>query len=230
MSRSKTIHTHHFIAGLSLSLLLTTHPVWANGPTDSKTGEAEQTRCAAPSAEQPLETRIGSAGILYNLAEHPKSIRAVAAKLLSSALDGEDAIPAAACGAGCTASGAPEVIYRVAPKVFLPDAKQAPLCLSLEADTTRKPLQFAVQEFKSVEALNAWVMEFSQGRGELGKQLYAQCGGNCSPRYEFHIAQGEGGLKVETSVICGLARDTASEEYEVSTALRRRCALSAGPN
>ena len=230
MSRSKTIHIRHFMAALGLSILLTTQGAWANGPIDHKSGEARRARCATTSAEQPLETRIGSAGILYNLAEHPKSIRSVAAKLLSSALDGEDAIPAAACGAGCTASGASEVIYRVAPKVFVPDAKQAPLCLTLEAETTRNPLQFAAQEFKSVEALNAWVMEFSQGRGELGKQLYAQCGGNCSPRYEFHIAQGEGGLKVETSVVCGRARDTASDEYEVSTALRRRCDVSSGPN
>ncbi|MBM4226778.1 MAG: hypothetical protein FJ164_03360 [Gammaproteobacteria bacterium] len=214
-----------FLPGL---LALSAAPfVLANGPLDGTARGTTAGQCPEASAEQPLETRTGSAGILYNLAEHPKSIRAVAAKLLSDALDGGEKVDGAACGSGCTASASPEVVYRVAPKMFLPKAEQAPLCLTLEADTTKAPLSFPPQEFKSVEALNAWVMEFSQGRGDLGKQLYERCGGNCSPRYEFHIAQGAGGLNVETSVICGLARDTASDEYEVSTAVRRRCALPA---
>jgi hypothetical protein len=229
MSRSKTIHIHSLTLWLGLPILLAAPLVLANGPLEDTAGSSTMRKCPEVSAEQPLETRIGSAGILYNMAEHPKSIRAVAAKLLSNALDGQDNSNGASCP-GCTASASPEVVYRVSPKVFLPAAKQAPLCRTLEAATSKAPLRFAPQEFKSVEALNAWVMEFSQGRGELGKQLYDQCGGNCSPRYEFQIAQGEGGLNVEASVICGLARDTASDEYEVSTAVRRRCALPAAAN
>lgn len=230
MSRSKTIHIHPLAPCLGLTVLLAMPLVLADGPLEGSARGATPGTCPEVSAEQPLETRIGSAGILHNLAEHPKSIRAVAAKLLSNALDGRDDGDSTPCGPGCTASPSPEVVYRVTPKVFLPDAQQAALCLDLEARTSKEPLHFAPQEFTSVEALNAWVMEFSQGRGELGKQLYDQCGGNCSPRYEFHIAQGKGGLNVETSVICGLARDTASDEYAVSTAVRRRCALPAVPN
>lgn len=179
--------------------------------------------CPATTVEQPLESREGSAGILYNLAEHPKSIRAVAAKLLSEALDQSVAKDPMACGTGCTPENQLEVVYRVAPKDFVPKASQQALCLKLETETTREPLRYATQEFDSVEGLNAWVMEFSQGRGELGKQLYAQCGGNCSPRYEFTIAQGAEGLRVDSAVICGLARDTSKEAYKVSTAVRQRC-------
>ena len=174
-------------------------------------------------AEKPLESREGSAGILYNLAEHPKSIRAVAAKLLSEALDQTVTHDAEACGSGCVPASQLEVVYRVTPKDFVPKAKQQGLCLKLEKETTQTPLKYPTQEFDSVENLNAWVMEFSQGRGELGKQLYAQCGGNCSPRYEFTIAQGAGGLRVDTAVVCGLARDTSKEAYKVSTAVRQRC-------
>ncbi len=179
--------------------------------------------CPATTPEHPLESREGSAGILYNLAEHPKSIRAVAAKLLSEALDQAVAKNPLACGEGCIPENQLEVVYRVTPKDFVPKASQQALCLKLETETTRKPLRYPTQEFDSVENLNAWVMEFSQGRGELGKQLYAQCGGNCSPRYEFTIAQGAGGLRVDTAVVCGLARDTSKESYTVSTAVRQRC-------
>lgn len=184
--------------------------------------------CPTVTAEHPLERRTGSAGILYNLAEHPKSIRAVATKLLSEALDAPTSTAKPACGKGCVAARQVEVVYRVAPRDFVPKAKQQALCLKLEEETSRKPLRFPTQEFDSVENLNAWVMEFTQGRGELGKELYARCGGNCSPRYTFVIAQGAEGLRVRTSVVCGLARDTTKEDYEVSTAVRRRCKPASG--
>lgn len=177
-------------------------------------------------AERALESRTGSAGILYNLAEHPKSIRAVAGKLLSEALDTEQLPGSTPCPEGCKSARPPQVIYRVAPKVFLPDNRQQALCLTLEKQTAVKPFRFPRQEFDSVEDLNAWIMEFSQGRGELGKQLYAQCGGNCSPRYQFLITQAEGGLRVATRVACGRARDAASDDYIVSTAVRRRCVVA----
>lgn len=221
MKQGNAMYRSLLRASSAVALLLLSITAGANGPVEPVQGS----RCTTLSAEQPLETRTGSAGIMYNLAEHPKSIRAVAAKLLANALDGGEEAQGAACGPGCQPSPSPEVVYRVTPKVFLPDAKQAPMCVDLETRTKRDPMRFPAQEFKSVDALNAWVMEFTQGRGELGKQLYDQCGGNCSPRYEFQIAQGQDGLKVETAVICGLARDTASDDYEVSTAVRRRCDL-----
>lgn len=173
--------------------------------------------------ETPLMEEKGSAGIMYNLAEHPKSIRAVAAKLLSAALDSTAAKVPPACAAGCTPAKDPEVIYRVAPAAFLPKAKQQALCLGLEQETQSAPLNFSAQEFNTVDELNSWVMEFSQGRGPEGLKLYAQCGGNCSPRYTFVIAPGASGLRVQTQVICGLARDRENDDYDVSTALRKRC-------
>lgn len=211
---------------MSVLLAALAPSVHANGDAGIAGSEATAKpglRCPLTTPEQPLESREGSAGILYNLAEHPKSIRAVAAKLLSEALDQSIAKNSKACGKGCVPENQLEVVYRVAPKDFVPKASQQALCLKLETETSRTPLRYPTQEFDSVEHLNAWVMEFSQGRGELGKQLYAQCGGNCSPRYEFTIAQGAGGLRVETAVVCGLARDTSKEAYKVSTAVRQRC-------
>lgn len=166
---------------------------------------------------------------MYNLAEHPKSIRAVATQLLAEALDSPAIRQPIACAVGCEPAKTPTVVYRVAPLALLPAPEQQALCLNLEADTTAHPLVFPPAEFQTVEQLNAWVMEFSQGRGEQGKQLYAQCGGNCSPRYTFLIAQGSNGLQVDSSVVCGLARDKNSDDYSVSTAVRRRCEADLTP-
>ena len=164
---------------------------------------------------------------MYNLAEHPKSIRAVAAELLTAALDAPPS--PATCAVGCKPAKTPTVVYRVAPVAFLPAIKQQALCVTLDKDTRSHPLLFSPAEFATVEKLNAWVMDFSQGRGEQGKQLYAQCGGDCSPRYTFLIAQGAKGLKVDASVVCGLARDKNSEDYTVSTAVRNRCDIDMSP-
>lgn len=185
--------------------------------------------CAAIVEEAPLAEATGSAGIMYNLAEHPKSIRAVAAKLLASALDSSAAHKPVACATGCTPAKNPKVIYRVSPVKFLAPAQQQALCKTLERDTEQHPLRFPTQEFATVEDLNSWVMEFSQGRGEHGKRLYEQCGGNCSPRYTFVIASGTSGLNVDTEVICGLARDRDADDYQISTAVRNQCAVDDAP-
>ena len=185
-----------------------------------------QETCTATDNESPLRNELGSAGIMYNMAEHPKSLRVVAAKLLTDALDSPTVDQAVDCAKECTAAKDPEIIYRVGPTVFLPQAQQQALCLTLERDTKLHPLVFPAREFDTVEELNSWVMEFSQGRGDDGKRLYQQCGANCSPRYTFLIASGTAGLRVNPQVICGLARDRDRDDYRVSTAIRRPCVLA----
>jgi hypothetical protein len=179
--------------------------------------------CVASVDEVSLMNKKGHAGIMYNVAEHPKSIRVVAANMLAEALDVSATKKTAACAVGCSQSSRSEIIYRVTPIAFIAEPQQQALCLTLERETSSTPLRFPAREFKSVEALNGWVMEFSQGRGEDGKALYAQCGGNCSPRYTFLISPATDGLHVEAEVICGHARDRDVDEYDVSTALRLHC-------
>lgn len=178
--------------------------------------------CPGQPVESPLAEETASAGIMYNLAEHPKSIRAVASRLLQEALDARTDAQTTACG-DCMPSTQREIVYRVAPVRFLPEREQQAVCRGFEAETAQTPWAYPDQHFDSLEELNAWIMEFSQGRGEQGKRLYAQCSANCSPRYEFTIASASAGLEVATRVQCGLARDRASDDYRVSTALRTSC-------
>ena len=172
----------------------------------------------------PLDMEFGSAGFMYNLAEHPKSIRAIAMRLLSNALDSPVAKLVSQCSQACPTRMVSHVIYKVAPTVFLPRNKQKAECLRLEDQTEKTPMRFGEKRFKSLQALNEWIMEFSQGRGEDGKALYRQCLANCSPRYTFLIAQGDADLAVETSVRCGVARDRKDDRYSIATELRWSCA------
>ena len=78
--------------------------------------------------------------------------------------------------------GVAEVIYRVAPAAFLPQAEQNEICVRHESETTANPLRFGPPTFVNFTELNSWISDLSQGRGSDGKRLYEQCGSNCSPR------------------------------------------------
>ncbi len=206
-------------------MLALTGPCFADALDDASepTPDTVETQaCAGRAVETPLAKETASAGIMYNLAEHPKSIRAVAARLLQEALDAKTAAQTTACG-DCTPDTERKVVYRVAPTVFLPEGGQQAVCTAFEAETAKQPWAYPDQHFDSLDALNAWVMEFSQGRGPQGERLYQQCSANCSPRYIFTIAAEKSGLAVQTRVQCGLARDRNSNDYSVSTALRTSC-------
>ncbi len=181
--------------------------------------------CASGAVDVPIANEPASAGIMYNLAEHPKSIRAVAGRLLNDALEKQQSPAAGLACADCKTPERPRIVYRVAPVHFLHAREQNAVCLRLDTQTRKRPFEFAPRRFATVTELNDWVMEFSQGRGKEGQELYRLCSANCSPRYQFEIAQDADGLSVDTQVQCGSARDRASDEYAVSTALRVGCAV-----
>lgn len=179
--------------------------------------------CPSFPHEIALDSELGSIGFMKNMAEHPESIRAVAARLLTEAMQTREFKEPRECGVTCATPPHSDVIYRVDPTVFLPEEKQHALCLNLEEQTKLKPMRFGNKEFDSIEKLNDWIMEFSQGRGDDGKLLYKQCGENCSPRYTFYIAKDAEKLNIRADILCGLARDKKSDQYAVSTSIRWQC-------
>jgi hypothetical protein len=176
--------------------------------------------CATQLPEKHLGEKFASAGMLANLRGSSDSIRAIARELLDAALRGE---PQARCPKNCGVRDA-EVIYRVAPTVFLKSSRQRSECLSLEQQTSASPFQFAAQRFANLDDLNKWLMDFSRGKGTQGKELYRRCSSNCSPRYTFRIGGSrETGFTVVSEVLCGLARDKSEPRYSLSTAMQLHC-------
>lgn len=183
--------------------------------------------CNPVHREVPLDTAMGSVGFIKNMAEDPTSIRAVAGRLLESALNGDTKITRHdECTGNCKDRVRSEVVYRVSPTAFLDPAEQHDVCRQFETETTVHPMEFDARSFASVAELNDWIMAFSQGRGDDGRLLYERCSSNCSPRYTFLIAEQNSGYAVRTQVLCGLARDKANDQYRISTALRRSCAVN----
>ena len=182
--------------------------------------------CRIGAQEVPIATETGSVGIIKNLAEDPSSIRAIAGRLLSSALHGDLIVSDKTCAATCVQREKSQLVYRVEPTAYLKDDQQRDECRKFENETTSRPLTFNQREFRSVDDLNEWIMAFSQGRGEDGRLLYQLCSSNCSPRYTFLIAEQNSGYAVKAEVLCGLARDKSNDVYRVSTAVRHTCALN----
>lgn len=181
--------------------------------------------CPKGHLEVPLNSEVGSAGLMKNIASHPESIRAIAGDLLKEALAQPRLQKTVDCGRDCTSSPDSQVVYRVEPMDFLAEEDQDEICLTLEQQTQVNPWRFADQQFESVDDINEWVMKFSQGRGEEGKKLYQRCASNCSPRYTFLIAREQQNYRLSTEVKCGLARDKDTDRYQISTALRYECSL-----
>ena len=182
--------------------------------------------CGTATHEVPLATETGSVGLIKNLAEDPTSIRAVAGRLLASALNGDSNHGSTACDGACAGDHKTQIVYRVAPTVYLAKNLQREECQKFESETSNRPFTFDHDEFHNIEELNEWITAFSQGRGKAGRRLYELCSSNCSPRYTFLIAEHNARYAVKAEVLCGLARDKSSDVYQVSTAVRRTCALN----
>lgn len=181
--------------------------------------------CAQNPTDQAMASRFGSVALFANLRSTPDSVRAVAKQMLSQALE-KTSTGDVDCPAGCEATQA-TIVYKVLPTGYLDQAKQRDVCLKYERDTTESPLRFAEKRFNSLDELNQWVTDFSRGRGAEGKELYRLCASNCSPRYTFFIQNnGDQDFRVESEVVCGLARDRKNKRYSLSTSLRSRCANS----
>ena len=156
----------------------------------------------------------GSAALMYNLAEHPKSIRVQARNMLAGAVG--------------KASSGQEVVFTVSPKKDLPADKQPRMC-ALSAEKTRSaPLLYGPEHFTDVRGMDNWITEFTQGHGEAGKRLYAECDGDCDPSYTFVITPGKAGYALRAEVFCGLVRDRSDEDpFRLETALRAPCGSGA---
>ena len=207
--------------GVALGMIWLPLVCLASGPTAGVAAD-----CEAGAHEMPLATETGSVGVIKNLAEDPTSIRAVAARLLASALRRDVNPMDTACEAPCVQGEKAQIIYRVTPTAYLATELQREECRKFESETRSHPLTFNQHEFHSVEALNEWITAFSQGRGEDGRLLYQRCSSNCSPRYTFLIAEQNSRYAVRAEVLCGLARDKSNDVYRVSTALRRVCTVN----
>ena len=217
------------IAALSLALIVVTGVCRGDAIDDDEAmlrapqEPSEAQICMVSTFDIPLRIERGSAGIMYNLAEHPESIRAVAKDLLRHAVNTSVQAQNASVTTDCPLDRADKIVFTVSPITYRPEQEQQPLCLQLSRETKTQPLVYGLRNFLSVEQFDDWMTKFTQGRGEDGKLLYQQCGGDCDPSYTFVIEPDGLGLSVDTTVFCGFSRDRGNGDmFEITTMLRPR--------
>ncbi len=150
---------------------------------------------------------LASASTWDNLRNNENSLKFIISKLIKSATKGRD-------------KGSFILFSR--PNKVLTDYSDQQYCLDKKSKTTSSKLEFSSPTLEGDDALNAWIGDFSQGKGEAGNKLYDLCDKSCSPSYEYRIdfssstkKDKDGSLSygVKALVICGEARDKDDNQY-----------------
>lgn len=153
-----------------------------------------------------------SAGQMANFFKRPQSIRAQSEEILNHALDQLQ-----------HASGSAWIEFQSIPRLAKPNNRAFEECAAYFKQTQTQRLKFDTQYFVNLEDMHAWIQDFSQGKGELGEQLYQACPGQCSPQYTWNIRRSGSSIHVDAAVVFGMPRDRDSQLYDLSTAIYTSC-------
>jgi hypothetical protein len=178
----------------------------------SASGDGGASQCGAQAEGTPLDTESATASVLANVSNSDGSIRSASSRMLTKAID------------TAKSSQPPQrVVFSSIPNLSKKKTSDDEMCRQQETATKENPIRFDGKHFASTEDLNDWIMDFTQGKGDDGKSLYAQCPGKCSPQYTWLIDPVESGLAVDARVVCGMPRDRSGNKYQLSTALTAIC-------
>ena len=175
--------------------------------------------CQGLSRSRLFEESTAEAGVWKNFTNSQGSLSYESERLLNKALSlrASGLQPEVACPQKCIIAKAPLVVFTSLPKEFLKSYPDFQLCQQLFQESQEKPIRYDGRKFKDFEDFQDWLSDFSQGKGEDGKDLYRRCSGTCSPQYKHYISYQEGaGLSVDTSVVCGHERDKKDNKYFLS--------------
>lgn len=188
---------------------------------------AEQS-CGSVAKDIIVKDSEASASFWGNLRNREGSISYESNALFTAAKDEADKLirPDNFCPKGCQVSKRAVLFFRSAPNKFLSDYDDSKYCEALLESTTRTPLTYVTTALTSIDELNSWISDLSQGKGDSGTDLYEKCDKSCSPRFEYTIARrGEvaGQYLVKASVTCGPARDKDDNMYNLDAFFRWNC-------
>ena len=156
--------------------------------------KAEETKnCSSYVKETKIESGIASASMLANARNKNGSIRYEMNSMLGKA---EENLPNAEkpvdlCPSNCKLADHPLIVFSSIPNKFLNSYDQQDKCETLLEETEKTPLIYNDREFDSMQALESWFSDFSQGKGKDGTDLYERCSGHCSPQYKNIISKND---------------------------------------
>lgn len=200
---------------------LSAGPLTAGGPSTAESVAG----CGQDYVEEERATMLASASTWANLRKSQGSLAAESKRLLDmiGVTGDESATLGLKCPEGCF-DGRVDYLFSSVPHKFLKSYSDKDYCAEMLDKTQEAPFEFNDRSFVSLDELNEWFSEFSQGSGEDGEDLYSKCNSSCSPQYYNAISKDQDGTyHVDSKVICGPARDKSDNQYDLRLVLRRKC-------
>lgn len=181
--------------------------------------------CSSYVKDKKVESSLATASMLANARNKDGSIRQQMNLMLANAEENLSNAekPLNLCPSDCKLANQPLVVFSSIPNKFLSNYDQQGKCEKLLEETEKKPLIYNERQFDTMQALQSWFSDFSQGKGKDGKDLYERCSGQCSPQYKNIITKHDNKYLLDASVICGQARDKKDNNYELSYSYRWTC-------
>jgi len=185
---------------------------------------AQETKCSNIERDIVEETTHGTASLFANEGNKPGSVRYESGAILQKAQAGipHAQKPADLCPARCGIVPDPVIVFKAVPQKFLTNYSDYAKCQALLEQTEKAPFEYDKQ-FDTMTEVQDWFSNFSRGKGTDGKDLYNRCSGQCSPQYEFFIANENGKLVLDADIVCGHARDKSNNLYNISYSYQWVC-------
>jgi len=188
------------------------------------TAWAQETKCSNIERDIVEETTHGTASLFANEGNKPGSVRYESGAILQKAQAGipHAQKPTDLCPARCGLVPDPVIVFKAVPQKFLTSYSDYAKCQAFLEQTEKTPFEYDKQ-FDSMSDVQDWFSNFSRGKGTDGKDLYNRCSGQCSPQYEFFIANENGKLILDADIVCGHARDKSNNLYNISYSYQWVC-------
>jgi hypothetical protein len=196
---------------------------------DQAHAERKPPMCANRYKDVPVKNAVGSAGLWANLRDNPGSVKFESNAILELARGQAASVqrPEGFCPKGCSVAESGFFVLQSHPKKTRKDAPDATYCAALERSTLGKPLLYRKTDVRTIDDLNGWIGDLSQGSGPDGNDLYAKCDRSCSPRFDYFISRNDPSgtqYTVEARVVCGAPRDKDDNRYQLRSFFRWYCA------
>lgn len=181
--------------------------------------------CGTHAQEQIMGSVQATASLFANMRNAEGSIRFESSKIFSKYLSLAKTAPPppSLCPEPCKPSSSPLVIFSSSPNKTLDNYDEVEECSKFLVNTQNNPLIYPNRIFNSTDELSQWFNDFSQGKGVDGEDLYEKCPGLCTPALTAKISIAGSSYKVDTSVICGHARDRDDNSFVLKYGFKWSC-------
>jgi|688.fasta_scaffold80911_2 hypothetical protein len=211
---------------IAISFVLTTGAIFNSFSTSL--ADEGAIICSKIVKDTPIKTIQASASVWSNFRQSSGSISYESNEIFEMAKVASTTLtpPTSLCPKGCMLNGKAELFFRSAPHKIKEDYDDKEYCQNLQRKTEKEPIRYQTVDLRTVDDLNDWIGDLSQGKGEDGADLYRRCDRSCSPRFEYTVARrgnSPDNYLVRASIICGEARDKDDNMYDLEAFFRWEC-------